>query len=148
MREIQKTEVHELLNEILDFYREEDRQKRIIVEMNLSSQEIFVATDRSRLKQAFLNVLKNAREAMPHGGTLKVKTEVRENVSRVLFSDTGYGMTESTRHQSFQPFFTTKPNGTGLGLMLTKSIAEEAQGTVHCESQIGSGTTFTFQFPA
>ncbi len=144
----QKTEVRDLLREIIDFSREEDRARNIVIDTEFSDHEIHVRTDRSRLKQAFLNVLRNARDAMPRGGHIQVRTEVRENVCRILVSDTGYGMNEMTRSGAFQPFFTTKPGGTGLGLLLTKAIVEEAHGTVSCESQLGKGTTFTFQFPA
>ncbi len=143
----QKTAVNDLLREILDFSKEEDRARNIHVEALLTQHEIFVKSDRSRLKQAFLNVIKNAREAMPRGGKLLVRTEVKENVYRIQFSDSGYGMNDAIRSQTFHAFYTTKPNGTGLGLALTKSIVEEAQGSVQCESQIGEGTTFTFQFP-
>jgi signal transduction histidine kinase len=146
--ERQRTEVHDLLSEILDFSSEEDRARNIAVETRWVGQDLFVKGERSRLKQAFLNVLKNAREAMPRGGRLVVETEVRDNTYRIRFSDNGHGMNESMRGRTFQPFFTTKTNGTGLGLMLTRSIVEEAQGTVQCESELGIGTTFTFQFPA
>lgn len=143
----QKTPVNELIQEIVDFTREEDRSRNISIETALSDQELFINTDRSRLKQAFLNVLKNAKEAMPRGGKICVSTEMDENICRILFSDTGHGMNEATRRKTFQPFFTTKTSGTGLGLTLTKEITEEAHGTLQCESQLGKGTTFTFQFP-
>jgi two-component system NtrC family sensor kinase len=139
--------INELIKEILDFSKEEDRARNISVEAQLADHELFVKTDRSRLKQAFLNVLRNAREAMPRGGKLVVHTELKENICRVEIADSGYGMNENTRNHSFQPFFTTKQNGTGLGLLLTKSIVEEAQGSISCESQLGVGTRFTMQFP-
>lgn len=148
VNERQKTRINELIQEVLDFSREEDRSRNIEVETELCEHELFLETDPGRMKQAFLNVLKNAREAMPNGGKLRVRTERRENTYRIEFSDTGHGMTETAQKRSFQPFFTTKTGGTGLGLMLTKSIAEEANGSIECESQIGKGTTFTFQFPA
>ncbi len=144
----QKTPINELISEIINFCKEEDRSRNIRVETDLSDSEFYLETDPGRLKQAFLNVIKNAREAMPDGGTLKVRTERVSNSYRIQFSDTGHGMNESTQKRSFQPFFTTKNGGTGLGLMLTKSIAEEANGSLECESQLGKGTTFTFQFPA
>jgi signal transduction histidine kinase len=145
--EVEKTGVNDLLSEILEFSREEDRSRNILVETSFHPQEIYVRSDRSRLKQAFLNVFRNAREAMPRGGTLSVRTELVDNIYRIEVSDSGYGMNESTRRGTFQPFFTTKPNGTGLGLTLTKTIVEDAQGTVFCESHLGEGTRFTFQFP-
>lgn len=139
--------VHELIEEILNFSQEEYRRKRIRIEKIFSDKEIKVNTDRSRLKQALLNVFRNAKDAMPNGGILRISSEVKENVFQIRISDTGYGMNETTRNRAFKPFFTTKTTGTGLGMMLTKSIVEEAQGTIQCESEIGKGTTFTFQFP-
>ncbi len=142
-----KTEVNDLLSEILDFSREEDRVRNIHVETELANQQVYVRTERGRLRQALLNVLKNAREAMPRGGKLKISTEVKENTYRIVISDTGYGMNDSVKHRTFSPFFSTKPNGTGIGLAVTREIVEEAQGTIECSSSMGKGTTFTFQFP-
>jgi two-component system, NtrC family, sensor kinase len=143
----QKTGINDLINEILDFSKEEHKQRNIVVEKTLVDQEIFVRSDRSRLKQALLNIFRNAREAMPNGGQLRVSSRIQDNVLRVEVTDSGYGMNEATRRRTFNPFFTTKPNGTGLGLMLTKTIVEEAQGSVECDSEMGEGTTFTFKFP-
>ncbi len=82
------------------------------------------------------------------GGKLAVSSEIKDpNVYRIKISDTGYGMNDAIRQKTVHPFFTTKPNGTGLGLTLTKNIVEEAQGSLHCESEFGRGTVFTFQFP-
>jgi signal transduction histidine kinase len=136
------------LREIVDFGREEDRSRGIQVELDFCSEELYVQTERARLKQAFLNVLRNAKEAMPRGGKVTVKTGVHQNVFLVQVVDRGSGMNDATRRQTFQPFFTTKPDGTGLGLMVTKAIVEEAHGSIHCESNIGQGTTISFQFPA
>lgn len=143
----EKTGINELINEILDFSKEEHKQRNIVIDKQLVEQEIFVRSDRSRLKQAFLNIFRNAREAMPNGGHLRVRSQIQDNVLRLEVTDSGYGMNEATRRRTFHPFFTTKQNGTGLGLMLTKSIVEEAQGTVDCDSEMGQGTTFTFKFP-
>ncbi|MCB9253361.1 MAG: HAMP domain-containing protein [Bdellovibrionaceae bacterium] len=140
-------EAHEVLEEILNFSKEENKAKGIEVVTDLTPTEIYVKTSRSRLKQVFLNVLKNAREAMPLGGTLTVRSRVENNTSTIEFQDTGFGMNESTRRNTFSPFFTTKRDGTGLGLVLTKNIVEEAHGSIRCDSQLGKGTTFEFQFP-
>ncbi len=142
-----RTPVHDLLKEIVVFCAEEDRARNIQVDLNLFPDELFVQTDRARLKQAFLNILRNARDAMPRGGKISIATEVNQNVFNVKVSDSGSGMNDATRRQTFQPFFTTKQDGTGLGLMVTKNIVEEARGSIYCESSIGQGTTVFFQFP-
>ncbi len=143
-----RTRVHDLLHEVVEFGREEDKRLQIKVILDLSQEELFVQTEHARFKQALLNVLRNAKEAMPRGGTIRIHTDVQQNVFRILISDSGSGMNDATKRKTFQPFFTTKPDGTGLGLMVTKSIVEEAQGTISCESSIGQGTTVCFQFPA
>jgi len=139
------TPVHQLIQEIVDFDRESD--EKIQVKMDLWPQELFVRGDKARLKQAFVNVVKNAKEAMPRGGTLEVKTELRNNTARIQFKDTGCGMSHPIKKQSFSPFFTTKPQGTGIGLSLTKQVVEELNGAIECESEVGKGTSFIFQFP-
>jgi len=119
----------------------------IEIEAELFEREVLIKTDRSKIKQAFINVLKNAKEAMPQGGKIKVKTLLEQGVAKIVFSDSGVGMTEETKTKSFLPFFTTKSSGTGLGLSLTKEIVEAAKGKILVASQVGAGTTFTFQFP-
>ncbi|MBY0371549.1 two-component sensor histidine kinase, partial [bacterium] len=142
-----RTPVNDLIREIVDFNAEENRSQQIHVDLALWPEELYVQSERGRLKQAILNVLRNAREAMPRGGKVSISTEVQQNIFRIKVADTGSGMNDSTRRQTFQPFFTTKPDGTGLGLMVTRTIVEEAHGSVHCESNIGQGTTVYFQFP-
>lgn len=144
---VPRVNANELISEILDFEKQGDRQKKISVEVSLSSEPIFIRSDKAKLKQAFINVIKNAKEAMPRGGSLKVRSEIQHNVSKIYFSDTGYGMNDFTKVNSFRPFYTTKTNGTGIGLAITKNIVEEAQGELSFESHVGKGTTFIFQFP-
>jgi hypothetical protein len=85
---------------------------------------------------------------MPRGGKIKVRTSVQNNINQVVFSDSGFGMSEEVSAKSFLPFFTTKNNGTGLGLALTKEIVEAAKRKILVNSKLGVGTTFTFEFPA
>ena len=142
-----KAAVHEAIREVIDFCKEEDRSRNIQVDTQLADEEFFISTDKSRFKQALLNILKNAKEAMPRGGRIHISTSFFNNAYRIQVKDSGSGMNASTRHQSFRPFFTTKSNGTGLGLSVTKSIVEEAHGSIQCESRLGDGTTVTLQFP-
>lgn len=125
----------------------------------------FVRLDPGQMEQVLLNLLVNAREAMPEGGTLTVTTgrvrmeEIHEELKpskkregdfvRITVSDTGVGIDPSLRARVFEPFFTTKKRGmnTGLGLSIVCGIVEEAGGAISFESQIGRGTTFRVYLP-
>ncbi|NBV50610.1 ATP-binding protein, partial [bacterium] len=71
----------------------------------------------------------------------------KQNTTRIVFKDSGCGMSPAVKKKSFTPFFTTKSQGTGLGLSLTKQVVEELNGAMECESEVGRGTKFMFQFP-
>lgn len=103
--------------------------------------------DEAQLWQAILNLVRNAIEAMPKGGTLTVRTEKRDDQIVMTITDSGKGMTEPERAQVFTPFFSTKAGGTGLGLPLTQQIVNEHGGQIHCESMPGQGTTFVIELP-
>lgn len=142
-----QTEVNSLISEVVDFMQQETKEGKIQVKTNLTDEGIRVSGDRSRLKQVFLNILKNAKESMPNGGNIDVQTTVANNTAEVRVADTGHGMNISTQRQAFHSFYTTKTAGTGLGMTLTKNIVEEVQGSIHCESQLGKGTTLILKFP-
>lgn len=143
--ESENASINEVLNEIIDF--DTEFNEKIRVEKKLWPEELFVRADKGRLKQAFLNVIKNAKEAMPAGGELFVKTERNRNTFDVIIQDTGCGMTESTRNRAQEPFFSTKANGTGIGLSVTREIIEEAHGTLDFETGLGKGTSVKMKFP-
>jgi two-component system, NtrC family, sensor histidine kinase AtoS len=108
-----------------------------------------IIADPQQLQQIFMNLLMNAADAMPTGGTLSVKTASDEAARRVTvaISDTGMGMDASVQAKIFQPFFTTKSKGTGLGLAISKRLIEEHGGTIRIESARGAGTTFRIRLP-
>jgi PAS domain S-box-containing protein len=106
-----------------------------------------IAGDEEQLWQAILNLVRNALEAMPEGGTLTVRTAHDAGHVRLAITDTGKGMGVAEREQLFKPFFSTKPGGTGLGLPLTQQIIAEHNGRLTCESVPGQGTTFTIELP-
>ncbi len=106
--------------------------------------------DPMQLKQAFLNLMLNAIQAMPNGGTLTVRTsyDEKQGFIRITISDTGTGMDKQTLDKVFEPFFTTKAKGTGLGLAITQRLIEQQGGQIHVESTPGTGTLFTILLKA
>jgi two-component system sensor histidine kinase AtoS len=108
-----------------------------------------IVADPQQLQQVFMNLFLNAMDAMPHGGTVTVKTSYDEQTRCITaaISDTGVGMDAGARARIFQPFFTTKSKGTGLGLAISKRLIEEHGGTISIESSRGAGSTFTISLP-
>lgn len=106
-----------------------------------------LTADRDQLRQVLLNLVGNAVQAMPDGGTLRVAVEPMAGAVRVRVADTGTGMTDEVRAQVFEPFFTTKARGVGLGLAVTRRIVESHGGEVTVDSAPGQGTTFTVTLP-
>ena len=115
-----------------------------------------VLADQGQLRQVLLNLVLNARDAMPHGGRITVRTRAHRSVDggpamvSLLVEDTGCGMDEETRARLFEPFFTTKPpgHGTGLGLAMVQRIVSEAGGTIDVKSAPEHGTRFEVSLPA
>lgn len=108
-----------------------------------------VVADPAQVEQIIMNLAVNARDAMPAGGRLTIRTESLPGWVELSVSDTGQGIPEEIRQQIFEPFFTTKEagKGTGLGLALVRSIVEESDGRISVDSVVGQGTTFRVQFP-
>jgi len=102
----------------------------------------------NQLKQVFLNIILNAQQAMPKGGELTVETGVNKSEVRISFQDTGAGIPADQITHLFEPFFTTRLDGTGLGLTISYSIVERHNGRIEVESQVGHGSTFTVALPA
>ena len=106
-----------------------------------------VVCDADQLRQVFLNLMLNAIDAMPDGGTLTVRTIAGSTVALVEIQDTGTGIPESIRERLFEPFFTNKPQGTGLGLSISAHIVTQHGGQIEVESEEGSGSVFRVVLP-
>ena len=143
-----------VLSQLLTFISREAETHHVSIHQefdnNLSSCEV----DRREMRQVFLNVLKNAIEAMPQGGKLGVKMHLAPkdspgNEDRVLveISDTGMGISETEMQYVFRPFYSTKPKGTGLGLCFCRRVVEEHGGEISLKSRVGEGTTFLVALP-
>ncbi len=134
------------------------RGRRVQVFTSFHSGPSRVMADETLLKQAFLNIMLNALEAMPEGGDLAISTRLGSGTAasaaderpewlETVFDDTGPGIAEEYLGRIFDPFFTTKKDGTGLGLAITHRIIENHQGTIRVMSQRGKGTTFVITLP-
>jgi two-component system sensor histidine kinase PilS (NtrC family) len=106
-----------------------------------------VAGDADQIRQVFWNLARNAVQAMPSGGTLRVTTEVSDAAYRIVFADSGRGMTEADQRRLFQPFRTNFPSGTGLGMAISYRIVQEHGGRIDVLSRAGFGTTITVVLP-
>jgi two-component system, NtrC family, sensor histidine kinase HydH len=138
------------LGELIDFamshVRCEAEQQHVTL-VNEGSEGMFVLGNRDKLAQVFLNLLKNAFQAMPEGGSLRITTAASGRNVIITLSDTGQGISSEHMKQIFEPFFTTKARGTGLGLALCKKIVEEHSGKIAVESTAGHGTTVAITLP-
>jgi PAS domain S-box-containing protein len=126
----------------------------IEIRLDPCARALPVFADTVQIEQVMLNLSTNARDAMPHGGVITVRTKADDTgtahpFAYLSFSDTGSGMDEETMKHIFEPFFTTKEvgKGTGLGLSVVWSIVEQNGGTISVESTVGKGTTFTIALP-
>jgi signal transduction histidine kinase/CheY-like chemotaxis protein len=119
----------------------------IAVELNAESNS-FTLGNASELREVFVNLIVNAVDAMPQGGSLKICCKPNDDRLHIRFADTGTGMAEEVRERVFEPFFTTKGvHGTGLGLPVSYGIIERHQGMISVESQVGKGTSFRIDLP-
>lgn len=142
-------QIEQILEHALEFFREKLTVRKIEVERQFEEVPSLLG-DRDRLEQALLNLIVNAADAMSTGGKLGVVIGSREpGWVDLELSDTGHGMDAEALAKIFDPFFTTKERGkgTGLGLVVTKSIVSDHRGTIECQSDIGKGTRFLIRFP-
>jgi signal transduction histidine kinase len=146
--QVHRADLNDTVRDLLDFVRPELEASGVQVEPSLSPELPRVLADVAQLRQLLLNLLRNAREAMPSGGRLRVLTRGGESSVEVEISDTGAGIPPERKARIFDPFFTTKARGTGLGLAMAQENALEHGGQLLCESTVGKGTAFTLRLPA
>ena len=144
---IEPTNLNQQVREVLDFFRPEARNAGIEVVAYLTSDLPTVLLDRESFRGALLNLVLNARQAMPDGGQLVVRTSVTGDGVALDLIDNGCGMDESTRAHVFEAFFSTKKGGSGLGLPTARKIIEAHGGRVRVQSEPGRGTQFTISLP-
>ncbi|MFQ5824797.1 MAG: PAS domain S-box protein [bacterium] len=142
-----KGQIESILEEMMEMLRHELNQKKIEVECNVKNRISGIRFDRVQIRRALLNIIRNAIEAMPKGGKLRIWTEKRNQRANIIIEDTGVGIPYDEIENIFDPFFTTKEFGTGLGLAISQQIVHEHGGQIYCNSKVGQGTNFTIVLP-
>ncbi|MGE0909796.1 PAS domain-containing protein [Bacillus atrophaeus] len=136
-----------LISEVTALLETQANLNGIFIKTAFQRDSIFINGDQNQLKQVFINLIKNAVESMPDGGTVEIDTTEDEHSVHVTIKDEGEGIPEKVLKRIGEPFLTTKEKGTGLGLMVTFNIIENHQGTIQVDSKPEKGTAFKISFP-
>jgi signal transduction histidine kinase len=145
--QFEEDSVNEVVTAVTEFIRPLAARQGITVDLETDPAVPAMAIDRSLLRQAVLNLIKNGLEALSQGGALSITTRRLDTAVEIGVSDTGPGFSEEVGGRLFEQFFTTKPQGSGLGLSITRQIAEAHGGQVSWTSQPGAGATFFITLP-
>ncbi|QOY34970.1 PAS domain-containing sensor histidine kinase [Anaerobacillus isosaccharinicus] len=135
------------LNHIVTFLQTEARYKRVSILTQFDEPSVIVHCDENQLKQVFLNIVKNAIEAMPNGGDIQIRVKKRAGTVLIEFQDQGVGIPKEKVQNLGEPFYSTKEQGNGLGLMVCFKIIKDHKGTIQVESEENVGTTFKIELP-
>jgi two-component system, sporulation sensor kinase E len=139
--------VNAIVDEAVRFFTPEIQDRDMVVEQELRSDLPPLELDRDQMKQAFYNVIKNSLEAMKRRGILRIRTDMDESHVIVSFTDTGGGISADNLSRVFEPYFTTKSSGTGLGLLIVRRIVREHGGELSIQSSEGKGLTLAIRLP-
>lgn len=141
------TDLQAIVARLVEFFEPLASSHRVTIEVAGTDGPVVCPVDEALLSRALLNLVINAQEAMPEGGTLRIGVHRAGGGAVIAVSDTGVGIAESDRDKILRPFYSTKETGTGLGLSLTQQIIQEHGGRLACESKLGEGTTFRVYLP-
>ncbi|HEX9135313.1 MAG TPA: ATP-binding protein, partial [Nitrospirota bacterium] len=147
--QLSESDLNSVVQEILTLYEDEIGQRNIRLESSLSPSFPCVMIDVSQIKQAIINIIKNAMEAMENGGVLTIRTYPLSDTheAAIEIGDTGPGISAKTMHNIFNPYFSTKPRGTGLGLPITNRIIKAHNGKIEIRNKENGGAVCTIKLP-
>jgi PAS domain S-box-containing protein len=145
--DLREGNINAVIEELTRFVGYELEAAHITCTLELGEELPRLEFDERYIKQALLNLIKNAIAAMPEGGSLIIKTEIKDEEVRLTLSDTGVGINDENLSKIFEPYFSTKENGSGLGLTLVYKIIREHQGEITVKSKEGAGTCFIIMLP-
>ncbi len=136
-----------IVKETIDLLYPEIENRKLVLRKNFCPNLPIVAFDPVQIKQALINLIKNAIQAMTKGGVLTIETGQTNDDVWIAISDTGGGIPVDVMNRIFEPFYTTKQKGSGLGLMIVNRIVRDHRGRIELESKVGEGTTFKIRLP-
>lgn len=137
----------ETVKSAIDLTTHQTKKQNVEINFIPPDEEIKLAISEIDLRQVTLNLLLNSFDAIKNEGSINISVERKDNVAIIIFSDTGSGISADKLDEIFQPFITTKPSGTGLGLPIVKRIVENVRGEINLESEEGKGATFRVTLP-
>lgn len=139
--------IYQVVYETLEFLNNDFLKNKIAMQLQFANTDTIILGDSNQLKQVFLNLFLNSIDAMPRGGDLIISERIEEGKSiEICIQDSGEGISKDNLKHIFQPFFTTKANGTGLGLAVVRDILEQHNATIKSESEKDKGTRFIIKF--
>jgi two-component system NtrC family sensor kinase len=147
-------DIHESINDALELIAPQIRKKNILIKKDYTAKTGSFVFDPHQMQQVFVNLLLNATEATPEGGTIEIRSATEKVRQRgadthvITITDNGQGISPDNISKIFDPFFTTKPEGTGLGLSIVHKILEQHEASIDIESKENKGSSFSLRFPA
>ena len=147
MSELQlaSVDVNELVSDMVDFYSPQAHSNSIIIRQGLHPQPLVCKIDADMLKQVILNLFINAQQAIGDNGELIIRTSIEEEQAVIQISDTGSGIAEDKLSNIFNAFYSSRPQGSGLGLPTAKKIIDAHNGSLTVSSELGKGTSFAIK---
>ena len=140
-------DLNELVSDMIDFYAPQAYSHSVTLRQSLNNKPLICRLDADMLKQVILNLFINAQQAMKEGGELMIRTDRQAKDVIIQISDTGSGITPEELPYIFDAYYSTRPQGRGLGLPTAKKIVESHRGTIRVDSVPGKGTSFTIRLP-
>ena len=144
---LEPSDLNHQIDDVLDFFAPEAADAGVEIVRYLDPELPRVMLDREAFRRALLNLIINAKQAMPEGGQLVVRTAAEGGIVAVHLIDSGCGMDDITLSKMFEAFYSTKPNGSGLGLPTTEKIIAAHGGRIRVQSEVGRGTQMTIELP-